>query len=143
MTRVAAGDLLCRVLSRTGAGRSISCRAWSCRRRCGARGSPTWKWPSYRARPQLLSSLDCLIFDNIATSSMLQAQKDALSMGERQRPAGGDRRVDWQRTISSLPPELLPVKVSGLASLEDLGALAELGRAPIGDTARGWSPRRS
>ncbi len=134
LTRVAAGDLLCGVLSRTGPAFDFlpSLELPPPLRRARIAHLEVSELPG---RPQLLSSLDCLIFDNVSTGAMLQAQKDALAAWV----SGGGLLVviggpTWQRTMTSLPQELLPVKVSGLASLDELSALADFGRVPLGDS---------
>jgi hypothetical protein len=133
LTRVASGDLLCGVLSRTGPAFDFlpSLDLPPPLRRARIAHLEVSDLP---ARPQLLASLDCLIFDNISTASMLQGQKDALATWVN---AGGLLVViggpTWQRTVSAIPPDLLPVKVSGLTSLDDLSALGELGEQPISD----------
>jgi hypothetical protein len=133
LTRVAAGDLLCGVLSRTGPAFDFlpGLDLPPPLRRARIAHLEVSDLP---IRPQLLASLDCLIFDNIATGAMLQGQKDALaswvSAGGLLVVIGGPT---WQRTVNALPAELLPVKVTGLTSLNDLSALAEFGREPIAD----------
>src|SRR5215217_6716925 len=120
LTRVAAGDLLCGVLSRSGPSFDFL---------------PTLELPpplrrarishieveDLPTRPQILASLDCIILDNIATSTMLDSQRDALTSwvysGGLLVAIGGPT---WQKTFSALPADLLPVKASGLASLESL-----------------------
>lgn len=133
LTRVAAGDLLCGVLSRGGPAFDFL---------------PTLELPpplrrariahieveDLPTRPQLLASLDCLIFDNIATSMMLDSQRDALVSWVN----GGGLLVviggpTWQKTFSALPAELLPVKASGLVSLDNLDSLNEIGGDAIHD----------
>lgn len=133
LTRVAPGDLLCGVLSRSGPSFDFL---------------PTLELPPplRRARishievedlptkPQVLASLDCIIFDNIATSTMLDTQRDALTSwvysGGLLVVIGGPT---WQKTLSSLPDGLLPVKANGLASLDSLDSLADIGGDPIKD----------
>jgi hypothetical protein len=133
LTRVAAGDLLCAVLSRSGPSFDFL---------------PTLELPpplrrariahieveDLPTRPQILASLDCIIFDNIATSTMLDSQRDALTSwvygGGLLVAIGGPT---WQKTFSALPPELLPVKANGLASLTSLDGLTDLGGEPIHD----------
>ena len=133
LTRVAAGDLLCGVLSRTGPA-------------FDALASLDLPPPLRRARiahievadlpnrAQLLASLDCLIFDNISTGAMLQGQKEALSSWVS---AGGLLVViggpTWQRTVNALPANLLPVKVTGLTSVDNLAALGDFGHEPIAE----------
>jgi len=104
LTRVAAGDLLCGVLSRSGPSFDFL---------------PTLELPPplRRARishievedlptkPQILASLDCIIFNNIATSTMLDSQREALTSwvygGGLLVVIGGPT---WQKTLTSLPP---------------------------------------
>ena len=133
LTRVAAGDLLCGVLSRSGPSFDFL---------------PTLELPpplrrariahveveDLATRPQVLASLDCIIFDNIATTTMLDSQRDALTSwvygGGLLVAIGGPT---WQKTFSALPADLLPVKANGLVSLESLDALADIGGEPIKD----------
>jgi len=134
LTRVAAGDLLCGVLSRSGPSFDFL---------------PTLELPPplRRARishievedlptkPQVLASLDCIILDNIATGTMLDSQRDALVSwvysGGLLVTIGG---ASWQKTFTALPPDLLPVKANGLVSLDSLDALNDLGGEPIKDS---------
>jgi hypothetical protein len=134
LTRVAAGDLLCGVLSRSGPSFDFL---------------PTLELPPplRRARishievedlptkPQVLASLDCIILDNIATGTMLDSQRDALVSwvysGGLLVAIGGPA---WQKTFTALPPDLLPVKANGLVSLENLDALHDIGGEPIKDS---------
>jgi hypothetical protein len=133
LTRVPAGDLLCGVFSRSGPAFDFL---------------PTMDLPpplrrariahieveDLATRPQLLASLDCMIFDNIATTTMLDGQRDALvswvHSGGLLVAIGGPT---WQKTFSALPAELLPVQANGLISLENLDGLTELGGEPIKD----------
>lgn len=133
LSRVAAGDLLCGVLSRSGPAFDFlpSLDLPPPLRRARLAHIEVADLPT---RPQLLASLDCLIFDNIATSGMLDSQKDALSSwvssGGLLVVIGGPT---WQKTVSALPPELLPVKVTGMTGLQSVQALADFGRQPIND----------
>ena len=143
LTRVAAGDLLCGVLSRSGPAFDFL---------------PTLELPPplRRARiahievedlptqPQVLASLDCIIFDNIATTTMLDSQRDALTSwvygGGLLVAIGGPT---WQKTFSALPADLLPVKANGLVEPGEPGwrwpiSAASRSRTP----APGWSRRR-
>ena len=133
LTRVPTGDLLCGVLSRSGPAFDFL---------------PTLELPpplrrariahieieDLPIRPQVLASLDCLIFDNIATSTMLDSQRAALTSwvysGGLMVVIGGS---SWQKTLGALPADLLPVKANGLASLDNLEALADIGGEPIKD----------
>jgi hypothetical protein len=133
LTRIAAGELLCGVLSRNGPSFDFL---------------PTMDLPpplrrarvahlevsDLPTRPQLLASLDCLIVDNITTSTMVDAQRDALTAWVN----GGGLLVaiggpSWQRTFSALPQDLLPVKADGLISLDSMDRLGELTGDPIQD----------
>ena len=132
-TRVAAGDLLCGVLSRTGSALEFI---------------PTIELPpplrrirlarmelnELPARPQLMSSLDCLIVDNIPTAGLNDNQADALrtwvANGGLLITAGG---AGWQKTFAGLPADLLPVRVTGTATVSNLANLADFGREPFPD----------
>jgi hypothetical protein len=133
LTRVAAGDLLCGVLSRSGPAFDFlpTLDLPPPLRRARIAHVEVEELPT---RPQVLASLDCMIFDNIATSTMLDSQREALTSwvygGGLLVAIGGP---SWQKTFSAFPPELLPVKADGLVSLESLDGLAELGGAPIQD----------
>ena len=135
-TRVTGGDLLCGLLSRTGAALEFL---------------PTLELPpplrrarlarmelnEVPARAQLLASLDCLIVDNVPTAALTEAQKDALRVwvgngGLLIVSAGSN----WQRTLAGVPPDLLPVRVSGTATLTELASLAEFGQEPFPDGAQ-------
>lgn len=133
LTRIAAGDLLCGVLSRSGPAFDFL---------------PTLELPpplrrariahleveDLPTRPQVLASLDCMIFSNISTSSMLESQRAAL----RSWVYGGGLMVviggsTWQKTVTALPEDLLPVTPAGLVSLENLDSLTDLGGEPVQD----------
>ncbi|MGE3269767.1 MAG: hypothetical protein AB7P40_13530 [Chloroflexota bacterium] len=131
LTRVPAGDILCGVLSRSGPAFDFL---------------PTLELPpplrrariahleveDLPTRPQVLASLDCLIVDNIATTSMLESQRSSLASwvygGGLLVVIGGPT---WQKTFSALPSGLLPVEANGLASLENLDALTDIGGEPV------------
>ncbi|MFN8635974.1 MAG: hypothetical protein U0893_19170 [Chloroflexota bacterium] len=133
LTRIAPGDLLCGVLSRSGPSFDFL---------------PTLELPPplRRARiahievedlpthPQVLASLDCMILDNISTTTMLDSQRDALTSwvygGGTLVAIGGP---SWQKTFAALPADLLPVKATGLASLDSLDGLSELSPEPFKD----------
>jgi hypothetical protein len=133
LTRVPTGDLLCGVLSRSGPAFDFL---------------PTLELPpplrrtrlahieieNLPTRPQVLASLDCLIVSNISTAGMVDSQRAALSSwvhsGGLLITIGG---ASWQRTLTGLPQELLPVQTNGLISLENLESLADIGGEPIKD----------
>lgn len=133
LTRVAAGDLLCGVLSRSGPSFDFlpTLELPPPLRRARVSHIEVEDLPT---RPQVLGSLDCIILDNIATSTMLDSQRDALTSwvynGGLLVAIGGPA---WQKTFSALPPDLLPVKADGLISLESLEALTDIGGEPIKD----------
>src|SRR4051794_40084778 len=126
LTRVAAGELLCGVLSRSGPSFDFlpTMDLPPPLRRARVAHMEVSDLPT---RPQLLASLDCLIFDNISTSTMLDAQRDALTAwvngGGLLVAIGGS---SWQRTFAALPPDLLPVKANGLISLDKMDRLGDL-----------------
>lgn len=133
LTRVAAGELLCGVLSRSGPSFDFlpTMELPPPLRRARVAHMEVTDLPT---RPQLLASLDCLIFDNIATSTMVDAQRDALTAWVN----GGGLLVaiggpSWQRTFSALPQDLLPVKANGLISLDNVDRLGDLTGEPIQD----------
>jgi hypothetical protein len=126
-TRVAGGDLLCGMLSRTGSALEFipTLELAPPLRRARLARMELNEVPN---RAQLLASLDCLIVDNMPTAGLTEAQKDALriwvSNGGLLIVAGG---ANWQRTLAGLPPDLLPVRVNGLATLDSLANLADFG----------------
>ncbi|MFH1633446.1 MAG: hypothetical protein ABIG63_05470 [Chloroflexota bacterium] len=80
-----------------------------------------------------LNSLDCLILNDIDTSSLTPGQKSALTAwvqrGGRLVIGGG---AGAMQTAAGLPGELLPLKPSGVVDLEEIGALTDLaGSTPI------------
>ncbi|MCC7371716.1 MAG: hypothetical protein IT306_25080 [Chloroflexi bacterium] len=133
LTRVPAGDLLCGVLSRSGPAFDFlpTLELPAPLRRARIAHIEVEDLPT---RPQVLASLDCLIFDNITTTAMLDSQKAALTSwvysGGLMVVIGGS---SWQRTLSALPADLLPVKATGLVSLDSLDSLTDIGGEPIKD----------
>jgi hypothetical protein len=131
MARVSAGDMLCAVLSRSGPAFDglASIELPTPLRRARIAHVEVSDIPT---RPQVLGSLDCMIFENIATGSMLQSQRDAIATWVN---SGGLLVViggpTWQRTMAAFGPDLLPVRVNGLTSLDSLDGLNEFGRIPI------------
>ena len=85
-------------------------------------------------RPQVLASLDCMIFDNIATSTMLDSQRDALTSwvygGGLLVAIGGP---SWQKTFSALRRTCCRSRRTASSSLDNLEGLADLGGEPIKD----------
>src|ERR671936_3106719 len=82
-------------------------------------------------RAQLLGSFDCLIVDNAATAQLRQEQLDAIQVwvgtGGLLISVGG---ATWSSTLGPLPPELLPVQVSGLTQINSLDSLGQLFDVP-------------
>jgi hypothetical protein len=131
--RVPAGDLLCGVLSRTSSALEFL---------------PTLELPpplrrvrlarmelsDVPVRAQLLSSLDCLIVDNMPTAGLSENQADALrtwvANGGLLIAAGGP---GWQKSFTGLPADLLPVRVTGTTTVSNLTNLADFGREPFPD----------
>jgi hypothetical protein len=132
-TRVAGGDLLCGLLSRTGAALEFipTLELPPPLRRVRMARMELTDVPS---RPQLMSSLDCLVIDNMPTAGLTDGQRDALNTwvanGGLVIVGGG---AGWQRTLAGLPSDLLPVRVSGTATVDDLANLAQFGREPFQD----------
>lgn len=125
LSRVAAGDLICGVLSRSSNSLDFipSLELPPPLRRARLAHLDISDIPS---RPQLLGSLDCLILSNLSTVGMLDRQKEALwswlNNGGLLIVAGGP---SWQRTVSSLPSSILPVRLTGLTSVSSLGSMAD------------------
>jgi hypothetical protein len=73
---------------------------------------------TFPTQSSLLSIYNVLILDSFSTSSLSQAQLLALrswiNQGGTLFEIGGDQ---WQRTLSPLPTDLLPVSLTGLQSL--------------------------
>jgi hypothetical protein len=135
-TRVAGGDLLCGMLSRSGSALEFipTLDLPPPLRRVRVAHLETTDLPT---RPQLLGSLDCLIVDNIPTTSISDAQRDAL----RTWVANGGLLIvggggSWQKTFAGLPQELLPVRVSGTVAVDELTELAIFGGEPFPDGAQ-------
>lgn len=134
LTRVAPGDLICGVLSRASDALDFlpSLELPPPLRRARVAHIDVSDIPS---RPQLLASLDCLILSNLSTVGMLDRQKEALSTwvesGGLLVVAGGP---SWQRTVAALPPGLLPVKLSGLTSVQRLDSVAEFLNTDLNDS---------
>jgi hypothetical protein len=87
---------------------------------------------------ELLGSFDCMIIDNAATAQLRPEQLEALQVwvgtGGLLIEIGGST---WQSTLGSLPPDLLPVEVSGLTNLQSLSALGDFMDTPL-DVAGPW-----
>lgn len=82
--------------------------------------------------PHLLQSLDCLILANTSTGNFTASQKDALrhwvDAGGLLVLGGG---AGTQKTLGSLPAELLPIAVAGSVPLHSLDALAAFVGDPL------------
>jgi hypothetical protein len=87
----------------------------------------------------LLASLDCLVVGDINLTSMDSAQKLAVTTwvgnGGLLIVTGG---VNWQQSIPALPPELVPVHVTGLSALSSIAPLDQF--AHVGDAGPGPWP---
>ncbi|MFN0072737.1 MAG: hypothetical protein ACKVVP_14735 [Chloroflexota bacterium] len=134
LTRVAPGDLICGVLSRSSNALDFlpSLELPAPLRRARVARIDVNDLPT---RPQLLASLDCLVLSNLSTQSMLDHQKQALSTwvenGGLLVLAGGP---SWQRTISALPQSLLPVRLTGLTSIQRLDGMADFLHTELTDS---------
>jgi len=84
------------------------------------------------ARQHTLSSMDCLIVNNISLSGLTDDQKAALlgwvNDGGLLILGGGS---GWQKTLQPLPKELLPVDVNGVRSIPSLNSLTNFAHQPI------------
>jgi hypothetical protein len=130
-TRVAGGDLLCGLLSRSGAALEFipSLELPPPLRRVRLARMEVSEIPT---RPQLMSSLDCLVVDNIPTAGLTDPQQDAL----RTWAANGGLLIigggaGWQKTLAGLPADLLPVRVNGTSTVDSLANLADFAREPL------------
>jgi hypothetical protein len=87
----------------------------------------------------LLASLDCLVIGDVNLTSMTASQKLALTSwvgnGGLLIVTGG---VNWQQSVSALPPELLPVQVTGIATVTSIAPLDQF--AHVGDAGPGPWP---
>ena len=83
-------------------------------------------------RSHAMSSLDCLVVDNISMTGLTDDQKAALvgwvNDGGLLVLGGGS---GWQKTLQPLPKELLPVDVTGVRSLPSLQSLADFAHQPF------------
>lgn len=83
-------------------------------------------------RQHAMSSLDCLILDNVSLTGLTDDQKAALvgwvNDGGLLILGGGS---GWQKTLQPLPKELLPVDVTGVRSLPALQSLADFAHQPF------------
>jgi len=84
------------------------------------------------ARQHAMSSLDCLILNNISLTGLTDDQKSAIlgwvEDGGLLVLGGGS---GWQKTLQPLPKELLPVDVTGVRSIASLQSLADFAHQPI------------
>jgi hypothetical protein len=84
------------------------------------------------SRHHALSSLDCLIANNVSLTGLTDDQKSALlgwvEDGGLLILGGGS---GWQKTLQPLPKELLPVEVTGVRSIPSLQSLADFAHQPI------------
>ena len=135
-TRVAGGDLLCGMVSRTGSALEFipTLDLPPPLRRVRVAHVEIAELPT---RPQLLGSLDCLIIDNIPTASISDLQRDAL----RTWVANGGLLIvggggGWQKTFTGLPQDLLPVRVNGTVAVDELTELAAFGGEAFPDGAQ-------
>lgn len=89
-------------------------------------------------KAQLLGSFDCLIIDNAATAQLKTQQLDAIQVwvgtGGLLIAVGGS---SWQSTLGPLPPDLLPVELTGLTSAPSLSSLGEFFGTPF-DQSGPW-----
>lgn len=83
------------------------------------------------SRPQVLSSLDCLIVGNVSLAGLTETQKGAIDAwvghGGLLVGIGGE---SWTRSLAFLPAGLLPVQPGGSAELPSLDGLAAFAKAP-------------
>jgi hypothetical protein len=84
------------------------------------------------ARQHAMSSLDCLIVDNISLTGLTDDQKTSLlgwvEDGGLLVLGGGS---GWQKTLQPLPKELLPVDVTGVRTVPSLQPLADFAHQPF------------
>jgi hypothetical protein len=137
MTRVPLGDYFCGVLSRDPSSYDFLSALDlppPIRRARTAALDPA----SMPDQAELLGSFDCLIIDNAATAQLRPDQLEALQVwvgtGGLLIEVGG---ASWQSTLGPLPPDLLPVEISGLTNVQSLNALGDFIDTPV-DQAGPW-----
>ncbi|HEU0166760.1 MAG TPA: hypothetical protein VFS62_03210, partial [Chloroflexota bacterium] len=83
-------------------------------------------------RQHALSSLDCLIVNNVSMMGLTADQKAALvgwvDDGGLLILGGGS---GWQKTLQPLPKELLPVDVTGVKSIPSMQSLVDFAQQPL------------
>lgn len=83
------------------------------------------------SRPQVLSSLDCMVVGNVSLAGLTLDQKGALDAwvgrGGLLVGIGGE---SWTRSLAFLPAGLLPVQPGGSIALPSLDGLASFAKAP-------------
>ncbi|MHB8620100.1 MAG: hypothetical protein ACYDAG_11120, partial [Chloroflexota bacterium] len=84
------------------------------------------------SRQQSMSSLDCLIVNNISLAGLTNDQKNAIlgwvDDGGLLIAGGGP---GWQKTLQPLPKSLMPVNVTGVRAVPSLRSLANFAHQPI------------
>ncbi|MCC7105272.1 MAG: hypothetical protein IT307_09030 [Chloroflexi bacterium] len=128
LARVTGGDVLCGVVSRTASALDFlpSLELPPPLRRVRLARMDVTDIP---VKPQLMTSLDCMIVNNVPTSTLDDGQRDAIrswvASGGLLIVAGG---ASWQRTMQGLPADLLPVRLTGLQPLDRLDNLSDFAR---------------
>ena len=86
---------------------------------------------------EVLENFDVIVLDNFNTSTLNHAQLNALqtwiNRGGSFIVIGGS---DWQRTLSSLPPQLLPVNVQSTGTLPPATQVLPIGSPTIAETSQ-------
>ena len=90
---------------------------------------------------EMLENFDVIVLDNFNTSTLNHAQLNALqtwiNRGGSFIVIGGS---DWQRTLGSLPPQLLPVNVQSTGTLPPATQVLPIGSPTIAETSQKAAP---
>jgi hypothetical protein len=90
---------------------------------------------------EVLENFDVIVLDHFNTSTLNHAQLNALqtwiNRGGSFIVIGGS---DWQRTLGSLPPQLLPVHVQGTGTLPPATRILPIGSPTIAETGQKAAP---
>ena len=128
-----SGEILCGLLSRSSAALEFLPTVTLTARQYSARLAKL-DLVDLPTKPQVLSSLGCLIMSNPPNGTLDDAQIGALetwvSQGGLLIVTGGP---NWQNVAANLPAHLLPVTITGTSPLQSLTGLARFAQKPITD----------
>ena len=90
---------------------------------------------------EVLDNFDVIVLENFPISTLNHAQLNALqtwiNRGGSFIAIGGS---DWQRTLGTLPPQLLPVNVQGIGMLPPATQVLPIGSPTIAETSQKAAP---